>query len=161
MLRKCLDKKGGWLEIVDCTFQKTTVAQFETVIYRMEDKGRLPSLILVDFADKLKAPGLEGRAAIDEIYDDLKRVSARHKAPLWTASQVRRENYGWGKKGLDSPALSIAKSENATVFIAVERNSEADAAGKWYAKMLKSRDSSQRPMILMGADWDRQVITAY
>lgn len=161
ILKICHEKGGGWLEIVDCTFNKTTVAQFETVLYRMEDRGRLPSLIIVDFADKLKAPGLEGRPAIDEIYDDLKRLSSRHGAPVWTASQVRRENYGWGKKGLDSPALSIAKAENATVFIAVERNVEADAGGKWYAKILKSRDRSDRPMILMGADWDRQVIMAY
>lgn len=68
-----------------------TVMDIEAKIRELEQQGKKPDLIVVDYADLLKAPEkLEKRHEQTEVYRDLKRLAIIKKVAIWTASQATR-----------------------------------------------------------------------
>lgn len=69
-----------------------TVLDVEAKLKELKAAGRDPDLIVLDYADLLKANTTqkEKRHEQTEVYRDLKRLAVMYKKPIWTASQATR-----------------------------------------------------------------------
>jgi replicative DNA helicase len=69
-----------------------TVLDVEAKLKELKSIGREPDLIIIDYADLLKANSTlkEKRHEQTEVYRDLKRLAVMAKKPIWTASQAVR-----------------------------------------------------------------------
>lgn len=68
-----------------------TVLDIESKLKELESMNRKPDLVVVDYADLLKAhEAMEKRHEQTEVYRDLKRLAVMKKLAIWTASQARR-----------------------------------------------------------------------
>ena len=65
----------------------------ESHLQQLKDMGIEPDLIIIDYADLLKATSRsrEKKDEIDIIYNDIKSTAKELQKPIWSVSQVNRE----------------------------------------------------------------------
>ncbi len=124
-------------------------------------EGIDPGLLIVDYADRLlKDKRHEGDyAAMGEIYDQLIQLADDYSIPIWTASQVRRENFKEETVGLDGLADSWLKNANADIVMTLNQTKaeieykKADSEGReqlrlFMAKVRRGEDLGQIPCVI-------------
>lgn len=104
-------------------------------------EGITPGLLIVDYADRLSKDGKLDRdyAMMGMIYDQLIQLGDEYKIPVWTASQIRRENFREPIIGLDGLSDSWLKNANADVVITLNQTPED--------QNFKEIDEQQREMM--------------
>ena len=81
-----------------------------------------PDIIIVDYADLMKLSGKgELRHQIENLYQDLRRISGEYACPVWTASQLNRngstEDYADG----NSAAEAFSKNNTPDLIMSISR----------------------------------------
>lgn len=149
---------GGSIEIHDVTHQKTTVEFIGARLDQLEQGGRAPTMLMVDYPDRLFEPGTpEPRMKVDAIYAGLARLGSRFGIPVWVVSQINRENYtAFPRLGMS--AWSSSKEEMASSILVLQRNAALDEMKKVEVTVLKSRNEDFRPRMTINADWSRQLM---
>jgi hypothetical protein len=149
---------GGSIEIHDVTHQKTTVEFIGARLDQLEQAGRAPTMLMVDYPDRLFEPGTpEPRMKVDAIYAGLARLGSRFGLPVWVVSQINRENYtAFPRLGMS--AWSSSKEEMASSILVLQRNAALDEMKKVEVTVLKSRNEDFRPRVTINADWSRQLL---
>jgi len=86
-------------------------------------EGITPGLLIVDYADRLSKDGKLDRdyAMMGMIYDQLIQLGDEYKIPVWTASQIRRENFKEPIIGLDGLSDSWLKNANADIVMTLNQ----------------------------------------
>lgn len=87
-------------------------------------EGIEPGLLIIDYADRLeKDAKVEGDyTRMGMIYDALIQLGDDYKIPVWTASQVRRENFKERTVGLDGLSDSWLKNANADIVMTLNQD---------------------------------------
>ena len=83
----------GKLIIKDFSIKRATMYTIESHLQQLKDMGIEPDLIIIDYADLLKATSRsrEKKDEIDIIYNDIKSTAKELQKPIWSVSQVNRE----------------------------------------------------------------------
>ena len=100
-----------------------------------------PRVLLVDYGDLL---GTRSRfesswERVGQAYVDMIGLSARWRAPVWTASQVRRDAVSKRRIDMDDVAESFRKAHNADAMVAITADADDVEAGNLYLTILKCR----------------------
>lgn len=126
-------------------------------------EGIVPGLLIIDYADRLlkdKRPGDGDYSAMGDIYDQLIRLADDYQIPIWTASQVRRENFKENTVGLDGLADSWLKNANADIVMTLNQNKreieefkKTDPANReqmrlFMAKVRRGEDLGEIPCVI-------------
>jgi hypothetical protein len=155
--RDRVEEWGAHIEMMDGT-TGIGIQDIEARIVKLQEDGIAPTLLMIDYADKLVPPKTRDvMLEIMMIFDELPRLGSRQKVPIWTASQVQREFYG-RRKTLNCAAWSVAKVERTASVVGLWRNTEADVGGKIYLQTLKSREGPLCSDVGVNADWVRQLV---
>lgn len=151
---------GSHLEVMDVTYERTTVPRIGARVQEMQAIGRGPSVIIVDYPDKLFSPGIvDKQQQVDTIYDDLARLSAALGPPVVVPSQVK---YEWSAKKIDrveAASWSKGKAEKCTSAISLNKvPNPLDSRPQLMVSVLKSREEGRYPDLLFNVDTDRQLL---
>ena len=85
-----------------------------------EKEGRMPDLLVVDYADKLSSKGSSSLyESAGRTYDALRNWAMKHSTWVWTASQATRGSGGKQRIDLDDTADSMHKVRVADVVISL------------------------------------------
>jgi hypothetical protein len=150
---------GGSIEIIDVTHEKTTVATIGNRLDQLELAGRSPTMLVVDYPDRLFEPGSsDPKQKVDAVYGELARLASKYNLPVWVVSQINRESYS-KHPTFGMSAGSSTKEEMASSIMVLQRNPGLDEQRKVEAYVLKSRNGVIRNRrIALNVDWDRQLI---
>ena len=92
----------------------------------MELQGKLPDMVIVDYADILKPMGnfQERRHQLGTIYEDLRGLAGEFEVPIWTASQANRSALEMEIIEADKVAEAYSKVMIADFVMSVSRKVE-------------------------------------
>jgi len=78
------------IQIVEVPNGVCKVSDIEVLIERLKKRGFVTNLLVVDYADNLKAPRKTDayRHEVTDIYKELKALAQKHRLVCWTASQM-------------------------------------------------------------------------
>lgn len=131
---KLLHQAGGYLQVQYFAPSVTEPATlFEWVAQREAASGRKVDLLVIDYADRLGAPGNKMRRGDGDyhaarlIYEQFQEYVERKETRIWTASQVRRNAGKRGKEArftgrlvdLDDIADSTHKTKASDLVITI------------------------------------------
>ena len=116
------------------------------------ETGRIVDVVLVDYADLLKARGKftadMNRFAIAEIVRDLRNMARDYDLAVWTASQTGRPAFNSKKVKLQDFAESIEKANKADVVIGLCQTDVERARGLMRLALLKNRLGGKEGLIV-------------
>ena len=116
-----------------------TVLSIGSHIEKCKIQGRMPDLIIVDYADLLRGNGREVRHELGNIYEDLRGLAGEYELPVWTASQANRSALQEDIIQADKIAESYSKIMTADFVISLSRKIEDKAAGTGRWHVIKNR----------------------
>lgn len=109
--------------------------------------GVKPSILCVDYADKLGAKGRHDTsyAAMGEVYSDLRQIAVDWKIPVWTGSQATRGAQHKKVVGAEDTADSMHKARNCDVLVSICRTAEEAQAGtlRLYLALNRNREAGK------------------
>jgi len=144
VLRK-LAMSRARLKIVDGTEVKFSVAAIEEVWNSYREEGFDASVLVVDYDAEIVPPRKydQRRLELGAIYSELRRLAARRKLIVWTASQSRRGAESKKIIGNEEVAEDKTKIDKATLVLSIGKLREPDPDGVhlWVAKHRHDRSS--------------------
>ena len=83
---------NGQLIVKEYPTKSASVETLRNHLERLRQRDILPDMIIVDYADLLRAKGKndEKRHQLESIYEELRGIAQEFKCPIWTASQTNR-----------------------------------------------------------------------
>lgn len=135
-------EKGGNLIIKEFPTGSASVNTIKTHLKVLEREGINPDLIVIDYADIMKAVSsfAEKRFALTSIYEGLRGMAMEMNIPIWTASQAGRAAINKDAFSLDTISESLGKAQTADVILGVARPDEDKKAKKANMMILKNRN---------------------
>jgi replicative DNA helicase len=135
--------------IVDFSNRAYSVHQLRHDVLRFCDEAGESPLIIVDYIDKLKSGDrrLEGRFALADITEYLRRIACEVRGSLWTASQIGRAGYGEMYVRMENVAEAISKVEIADIIITLNQTEEERQFNqmRWLVEKARERTLPPRP----------------
>lgn len=119
----------------------STAVDIESEIRELSAGGWRPDLLIVDYADLLRARSGRGNMSETDIqvsaYKDLKRLCLKEGIACWTASQLQRPKAGWENKAhiCRSSGIADAYGKVRTVDLACSLNRTEDEANDSTARI--------------------------
>ncbi len=138
-VKKRVKNISGELIIKYYPTKGATVLSIGSHIEKCKIQGRMPDLIIVDYADLLRGNGREVRHELGNIYEDLRGLAGEYEVPVWTASQANRSALQEDVIQADKIAESYSKIMTADFVISLSRKIEDKAAGTGRWHIIKNR----------------------
>jgi len=140
-VQKKLDAIKGYLLIKYYPTRTASVQTLAAHIKQMELQGKLPDMILVDYADILKPVGnfTERRHQLGNIYEDLRGMAGEFGVPIWTASQANRSALEEDVIDASKVAEDYSKVMTADFVISMSRKVEDKIANTGRFHVIKNR----------------------
>jgi replicative DNA helicase len=137
-----IKQKGGNLIIKEFPTGSASVNTLKTHLKVMEREGIIPDLIVIDYADIMKASSSfsEKRFALTSIYEGLRGMAMEMNVPIWTASQAGRAAINKDAFSLDAISESLGKAQTADVILGIARPDEDKKIKKANMMVLKNRN---------------------
>lgn len=125
------------------------LVQLEAVV------GVRPSVVILDYADRMRTGGDDRYSALGTLYDQLITLSQERQFALLTASQLRRQEYATGSANASSIAESWQKMFNADNVYVLNQTPEDKAAGMLDILLAKVRRGESGIRIKCRVDYAR------
>ena len=143
----------GKLIIKEFPTGSATVSTLKNHIEKLMLKSFVPSLIIVDYADIMRATRKFDslRHELKMIYEELRNLAMELKIPVWTASQANREAANSSIVGLENMSEAYGKAMVADVVLSLSRkpSEKANGSGRLFvAKNRAGRDGILFPIHL-------------
>ena len=128
--------------------------------YLIDSQNFKPGLVIVDYADCLKADRGQGekRFELNAIFEDLRKLAGEFNVPVWTATQTRR--LGFDKKIVqaDDSSESIGKPQIADVFLTMSQDKDDTNANRILLNLAAMRDSPGDRVVVCNKDYSKSLI---
>ena len=134
-----LSKLSGNLIIKYYPTKTVSVMGLRSHIEKCIMQGKKPDVIIVDYADLLRGPGVEKRHELEGIYEDLRGMAGEYEVPVWTASQANRSALEEDVIGAEKIAESYGKVMVADFVISLSRKVQDKLAGTGRWHVIKNR----------------------
>lgn len=137
----------------------TTSAIREHLSMMKDTKGFFPDVIVVDYADLLKATHSfdEKRHELAAIYYELRNIAIETNAVMWTASQTNRS--GTDEELITDTDLAecYEKAGAADVLLSINQSLDEKRGRPQTARLflIKNRDDESQVLIEIATDWAR------
>jgi replicative DNA helicase len=153
-LREKYSKMSGELGKLKIKFYPSgsaTVHMLRTHIEKLNLKGFVPDIILIDYADIMKSSRSYDslRHELKLVYTELRGMAEELQVPIWTASQSNKEGSQADIIDLGNMAEAYGKAFVADVVISLSRKSYEKASGwgrMYIAKNRAGRDGLVYPI---------------
>lgn len=123
--------------------QAATVNTLRAHIDKCILQGYKPDIIIVDYADLLRAASSqmkqEIRHALGNIYEDLRALAGEYNIPVWTATQANRSSLESDIIGAEKIAEAFSKMMIADFVVSLSRKVEDKLAGTGRWHVIKNR----------------------
>jgi replicative DNA helicase len=138
------ERNLGQLYIKEYPTGTASVVTLKGHLERLRMTGFVPDLIIVDYADIMKAAsGTEGeRFKQKAVYEELRALSKEMKLPIWTASQSNREGAGSEIITSEQMGESYGKAQVADLIVSLSRKPLEKANGTARMFVAKNRMGS-------------------
>lgn len=138
------ERNLGQLYIKEYPTGTASVVTLKGHLERLRMTGFVPDLIIVDYADIMKAAsGTEGeRFKQKAVYEELRALSKEMKLPIWTASQSNREGAGSEIITSEQMGESYGKAQVADLVVSLSRKPLEKANGTARMFVAKNRMGS-------------------
>lgn len=135
------DSGLGKLIIKEYPTGSASVVTIRNHIEKLSLKGFKPDVILVDYADIMKATRSYDslRHELKLIYEELRNLAMEFNVPIWTASQANRDSAQSDIVGLENMAEAYGKAMVADVVISISRKASEKALGVGRLYIAKNR----------------------
>jgi replicative DNA helicase len=125
-------------------YYPTKTASVNTIkshLDKMILQDKKPDLVVVDYADLLRAVNVRGevRHDLESIYEDLRGMAGEYELPVFTASQANRSALDDDVIGADKISESYAKIMIADFVISLSRKIEDKLSGTGRFHVIKNR----------------------
>lgn len=116
----------GRLIVKEYPTKSSSVNTLKYHLEKMKNRGFIPDLIIVDYADLLRpASNLrEKRHELETIYEQLRALAQVHKCCVWTASQTNRSGLNAEVITMESISEAFNKCFVADFIFSISRTSE-------------------------------------
>ena len=153
VIKKYQELELGSLIIKEFPTGSATVMTLRNHLEKLMLKSFVPSLIIVDYADIMRATRrLDSlRHELKLIYEELRNLAMELKLPIWTASQANRDSANSSVVGLENMSEAYGKAMVADVVISISRKpmEKANGSGRLFvAKNRAGRDGILFPIYL-------------
>jgi replicative DNA helicase len=143
-LVKELKEGGGELAIQEWPARSVSTSSLRGHVGRMETLHRKPDLILVDYADLLKAASgksYDGNSyqRAGQIYIELRALASELEVPIWTVSQANREGNSADVIGAEMIADSYQKVMHSDFIASLSRTSDDKEQNTARIHLMKNR----------------------
>jgi KaiC/GvpD/RAD55 family RecA-like ATPase len=139
--------------VVDFSNRAYNTHQLRYDVMRFCQEVEKPPLIIVDYIDKLKSADrrLEGRFALTDITEYLRRIACEVEGGLWTASQVGRVAYGEMYVRKENVAEAIGKVEIADIIVTLNQTNEEKRFDqmRWLVEKARERVLPPQPEVVL------------
>jgi replicative DNA helicase len=117
--------------------------------------GWRPKLLVVDYADRLKAPQ-KRKDRWDELLDlymELRAFAEEEGVALWTASQTKQEGFGKEVVDMDDFGGAFAKAAEADIVVTCSQTRAEKAVGEMRLYLAKARNRASGLMVPVYVDY--------
>mgnify|MGYP001270638506 CR=1 FL=1 len=117
----------GKLIVKEYPTRSASIQTIKNHLDKMKNRGFVPDMIIVDYADLLKPEGSskeEKRHQLETIYEELRGVSQIIGCPIWTASQTNRSGLNAEVITMESISEAFNKCFVADFIFSVSRTIE-------------------------------------
>ncbi len=117
----------GKLIVKEYPTRSASIQTIKNHIEKMKNRGFIPDMIIVDYADLIKPEGSskeEKRHQLETIYEELRGVSQIIGCPIWTASQTNRSGLNAEVITMESISEAFNKCFVADFIFSVSRTIE-------------------------------------
>ena len=114
----------GSLTVKEYPTKSASVVTIRNHLEKVTARGTKPDLIIVDYADLLKAvgdPRIEKRHQLESLYEDLRALAQEFDCPVWTASQTNRTALNAEVITIESISEALSKCFVADFIVSVSR----------------------------------------
>jgi len=114
----------GCLTVKEYPTKSASVVTLRNHLEKVIQRGQKPDIIIVDYADLLKASGdprAEKRHQLESLYEDLRALAQEYKCPVWTASQTNRTALNAEVITIESISEALNKCFVADFIVSVSR----------------------------------------
>jgi replicative DNA helicase len=141
VLKKYTDMDLGRLIIKEYPTGSASVITIRNHIEKLMLKGFTPSVIIIDYADIMKATRSYDslRHELKLIYEELRNLAMDLNVPVWTASQANRDSANADIVGLENMSEAYGKAMVADVVISLSRKATEKATGDGRLFIAKNR----------------------
>lgn len=141
VLKKYSDMDLGRLIIKEYPTGSASVISLRNHIEKLMLKGFTPSVIIIDYADIMKATRSYDslRHELKLIYEELRNLAMDLNIPIWTASQANRDSANADIVGLENMSEAYGKAMVADVVISISRKATEKATGEGRLFIAKNR----------------------
>jgi replicative DNA helicase len=142
-LKTIRDRTGNDVKftIKEYPTKSASITTIRNHLMRMRNKGFVPDMIIVDYADIMKPVSIykEKRYELESNIEQLRAVAGEMGVPVWTASQTNREGLDSSVVGLKAISESLAKAMVADAIISVGRDAALQESGEACYYLAKNR----------------------
>jgi len=141
VLQKYSEMELGRLIIKEYPTGSASVITIRNHIEKLMLKGFVPSLVVVDYADIMRATRTYDslRHELKLIYEELRNLAMDLSVPVWTASQANRDSANADIVGLENMSEAYGKAMVADVVISLSRKATEKATGEGRLFIAKNR----------------------
>jgi len=112
--------------IVEYPTKSASINTISLHINKLISQGHRPDLVIVDYADLLKAPRHYGekRFELESIYEELRGLAGIYDIPIWSAAQTNRAGMNVDVVGVELISEAFSKAQIADIVITLSRKVE-------------------------------------
>lgn len=140
-VRKIIDSINGELKIKYFPSRTTSVHGLQAHLQKLEMIGFIPDLVIVDYADLMRASEKSDARYIElgYIYEELRGISGEFQFPMWTASQSQRAAQNDDIVQADRVAESFSKIMIADFVMSLSRKTNDKITNTARIHIIKNR----------------------
>ena len=151
---------GGRIFIKRYPARKCSVRTIESHLERLKAIGFIPGLVIVDYADKMRAERhyKDLYHELGAVYSDLYDLGVEQKLPIWTASQTSKKSLSKVTVTMADVADSFEKCRIADIILALCQTGEEYKEDKMRIFVAKNREGRKGMSIKFEAGLDRSLM---
>lgn len=162
--RKRVLSGGGELYVVDWSYKDITPNDIRGMVKRLRNEGKKIDLVVIDYLELMKpnASAERNRREMRHTYGamgkELRAVAVGMEIPILTAWQVNREGSDCHNVELRHVSESWEIIKHADLIVALQQTDGERDNRVMRLRLLKQRESTERPQVYLHCDLDRMVI---
>lgn len=151
---------GGRIFIKRYPARRCSVRTIESHLERLKAIGFIPGLVVVDYADKMRAERHYTDLYHEQgvVYSDLIDLGIEQELPIWTASQTTKKSLSKVVITMADVADSFEKCRLADIILALCQTSEEEKEGKMRIFVAKNREGRKGMSIKFEAGLERALM---
>lgn len=162
--RKQMMKAGGEVHVVDWSYKDVTPNDVRGMVKRLRQQGKKVDMVVIDYLELMKPnpapPGSrrEMRHTYGALGKETRAVAVSTEIPIVTAWQVNREGSDCHNVELRHVSESWEIIKHADMIIGLNQSDGERENRIMRLRILKQRESTERPQVYLHSDLDRMVI---